>query len=198
MPSTMFSPSPAGGRDLPGVLVPAARHDPERDARKAAQTRARAERAAARAAARAIPPQTDAAYAHLSLEDLRQARGLIAEEEDRLGYWQRILSTRQDAMRGEGADLDLDRLRPALSAGRLHSARSVITRLCHAELPALPELGLLWMDPEAPEAGAVLHRVAAELGAYRDALAALLRALTHELIARYRLEPTACLAVLPG
>ena len=194
--STTFAELPSGDA-LGAELVALVECEKERAARKAVQARARAERASARAAARAIPPEVDGAYAHLALSELRAARQLVAEEEERLGYWQRILATRQDALRGEGSDLDMERLRPALSAGRMHSARSAIGRVCGTALPALPDLGLLWVDPDAGDADAILTDVAGGLAAYRDALASRLKSITQELIARYRMSPADCLALLP-
>jgi hypothetical protein len=92
----------------------------------------------------------------------------------------------------------MERLRPALSAGRMHSARSAIGRVCGAPLPALPDLGLLWVDPDASDADAILTEVAGSLALYRDALAGRLKSVTQELIARYRMSPADCLALLPA
>jgi hypothetical protein len=186
-----------GDAALSDTLVSLLQHEDEKTARKAAQAKARAERAAARAAARAIPPECDDAYEHLALAALRSHRQDVAEAEERLGYWQRIAMTRLEALRGESADLDMVRMRPALVAGGLAESHSKVERTLPGALPATPDLLPLFVELDAPGAPEALNAVAASIGGYREALASLTKAATRELIARYRLAPTECLNVLP-
>jgi hypothetical protein len=183
--------------DLRDTLVTLLQQEDEKAARKAAQAKARATRAAARAAARAIPPERADAYKHLSLAALREHRQDVAEAEERLGYWQRIAMTRLEALRGEAADLDMVRMRPALIAGGLAVSHAKVERTLPGSLPITPDLHPLFIALDADDAPTALDTVAREIGSYRDALAGLTKAATRELIARYRLAPAECLNVLP-
>ncbi len=165
--------------------------------RKAMQASARAVRAAARAAARAIPPERSDQFTHLSLDGMRTYRQLVVREEERVGYWQRVVSARLDALRGVGADVDTDHLRPALESQQLAAGREVVVHAAHAILPPLPTLDALWLASDDPTALARVAETGAGLAAYREGLAEQVRAATHELIARYRLTPGACLTALP-
>jgi hypothetical protein len=153
---------------------------------------------ATRAAAYAILPERHQRFAGLSLEGLRTYRQTLAEEGERLSYQEAILSARLEAARGERADVDLRLLRPAAANARLHSARTRLGLATGEDLPLLPDLGLLWVDPADPEAAATLIAAADQLTEYREELRSRLRAATRELIARYRHRPKECFSLLPA
>lgn len=171
----------------------------ERDklARKSAQAAARAVRAAARSAARAVPPQRDATFAHLSLDGIRAYRQTIGHEAEQVAYWQRVVNTRLDAVRGQGGDVDVAHLRPALIADRVRSARLLIGEVTGTPLPELDSLDQIWVEPTGPAAETTLSAVAGQLERYHRELSARSRAATFELIARYRQTPHDCLSALP-
>jgi hypothetical protein len=195
-------PTPQTAQDAGSILGAeiAAMVARERDKaeRKTAQASARAVRAAARAAARAIPPERSDQFTHLSLDGMRTYRQLVVREEERVGYWQRVVTARLDALNGIGADVDTDHLRPALESQQLAAGREVVVGAAHAILPPLPTLDALWLAAEDPTALARVTETGAGLTAYREGLAEQVRAATHELIARYRQTPGACLTALPA
>lgn len=167
-------------------------------ARKTAQAAARATRAAARAAARAIPPERSDQFGHLTLDGVRAYRHLVVREEERVGYWQRVVTARLESLRGLGTDVDTAHLRPALERQDLAGGRRVVLAAAHAILPELPTLDALWLDRADAATALAVARTQEELAAYREALATQVRAATQELIARYRQTPGECLSALPA
>ena len=155
-------------------------------------------------------PERDAAYAHLTLEGLRAYRSTLAEEENRVSYWRRILQARLDVLRagmvgGSARPVDTASLRPVLTDARVGAGRRVLVDvLPAADMPPLPQLAQLWdqqVDP-ADTAAAEQHeqalaRAERELSDYRAALHRRIAEATGELIARYRESPTLCLSALP-
>ena len=186
------------GAALGAEIAALVAREQEKAEKKAAQAAARAVRAAARAAARAIPPELSDQFAHLSLGAIRTYRTVVAREEERVGYWQRVLGTRLEAVRGNGHDVDVERLRPGLESQDLGAGREQIVAVAGALLPALPDLGAVWVDASDPGAESALAAAAAGVEAYREGLISQVRAATQELIARYRYAPDECLTALPA
>jgi hypothetical protein len=155
-------------------------------------------------------PSVSGEYEHLTLEALRSYRSALQTEEGKVSYWRRILQARLDVVRGgrfQGGTgtLDAAALRPVLTAQRVTSLRNALVEVVPVhDFPPLPDLADLWerqVDPADADAQADLETdlTAAEqqLSTYRTALHVRLGDATAELIARYRGEPTLCLAVLP-
>jgi hypothetical protein len=166
--------------------------------RKAVQAAARAARATARAAARAVPPERSDQFGHLTLDGVRSYRHLVVREEERVGYWSRVVAARLESLRGTGTDVDTTHLRPALERQDLAGGRTVVLATAHAILPELPTLDALWLDRDAPGTEDAVAETNAQLTAYREGLATQIRAATAELIARYRQTPGECLTALPA
>ncbi len=159
-----------------------------------------------RAAARQTPTRSDA-FSHLSIEDLRAYRQALADEENRVSYWRRIIQARLDVVRaGEAGAVRVDNLRNVLAEARINSGRRVlITVLPVEDIPPLPDLAKLW--EREPKPGDATHNEALardlagaeiQLSAYRAALHRRITGATSELIARYREDPSLCLLALPA
>ena len=155
-------------------------------------------------------PERDEAYAHLSLEGLRAYRAKLAEEENRVSYWRRILQARLDVLRasmagGTARPIDTAALRPVLTDARVGAGRRVLVDvLPAADMPPLPQLEQLWDQqvdptdvPAAEKHERALARAERELSDYRAALHRRIAEATGELIARYRETPSLCLSALP-
>ncbi len=157
-----------------------------------------------RPAPRSVPERSPA-YEHLSLEALRGYRQALDEEENRVSYWRRILQARLDVLvAGSSGKVDLAALRPVLAETRPGARRpAALTAVVDPATPPLPDLAALWeQDPGEDDAAraeleAALAQAEVELSAYRTSLHERIAEATHELIARYREEPTLCLSVLP-
>lgn len=152
------------------------------------------------------PVDTDRLRA-FTLPELRDYRRRLGLEEQRVSYWRRLVQARLDiaaAGRFEAA-LGPKQIAAALGACyRSGGRQAAIPIEPFDDLPPLPDLVQLWSTPLAPhgaeEDSPVIHALAeAEmmLSHYRSALHRRLDAATRELIRRYRLDPTACLEVLP-
>lgn len=153
-------------------------------------------------------PVLSEAYAHLSVEGLREYRRALTDEEHRVSYWRRILQGRLDlvasGMTGKG--VDHERLTPLLTTQRVGAGRRALNSVLHADggIPPLPLLEELWERRVAPddETGRAtfeddLRLAEQQLSAYRSALHARIGEATGELIARYRERPDLCLTALP-
>jgi hypothetical protein len=147
-----------------------------------------------------------AEFAHLSLAELREYRLTLTEEEGRVSYWRRVIQARLDLVRSyTGGGTRNDNLRDVLSGMNTWSSRGALaTFVGDIDMPALPNLALLWSrDPEPGgterNQGLELELAAAEtqLSAYRQILHDQLAAATEDLIARYREQPALCLVALP-
>lgn len=157
-------------------------------------------------AARPVPVR-DGAFAHLSIDALRDYRKALTDEEGQVSYWRRILQARLDVVQaGTGArELDTARLRPVLSTERVGAGRRALVEvLAVDDIPPLPSLAELWERrvPHDDVAGraAFEHDLGAaevELSTYRSALHRRIGDATNELIARYREQPGLCLSALP-
>jgi len=147
------------------------------------------------------------AFAHLTLDALREYRRSLGEEEGKVSYWRRILQARLDVVEsGTGTrPVDAAVLRPLLSSERVGAGRRALTEvLALDDVPPLPSLGELWDRQVSPsdEAGTAalsqdLRLAEAQLSSYRTALHQRIGEATGELIARYREDPELCLSALP-
>ena len=175
---------------------------------------AKARRAARKAARAAIPPpERDHAYDHLGLDQLRELRARLGDEETKVAYWRRIVAGRLEAVRAGATD----REPVADLTGVLHEADTALDRLEHLDvsdvsavstlggLAPLPDLAEVWsrrVDPADELAVARLasdlQTAATDLDTYRDEVLRRAEHITRELIARYREQPLLALQTLPG
>jgi hypothetical protein len=153
-------------------------------------------------------PVLSEAYAHLSIEALREYRRALSDEEDRASYWRRILQARLDLVASgiTRPGVDHARLTPLLTTRRVGAGRRALTAVVHSDggIPPLPLLEELWQrqvgaDDATGRAAFErdLRTAEQQLSAYRSALHDRIGEATGELIARYREAPTLCLTVLP-
>ena len=153
-------------------------------------------------------PVLSQAYAHLSVEGLREYRQALSDEEHRVSYWRRILQARLDLVASGTTckGIDHERLTPLLATERVGAGRRALSSVVHSDddIPPLPLLEELWERQVGPhdEAGRLAFeddlRVAEQqLSAYRAALHDRIGQATGELIARYRESPGLCLTALP-
>lgn len=158
-------------------------------------------------ASRAMEPES-ADIGALALPALREYRHRLEAEEDRVSYWRRLVHARLDLLAAEAASdhtLGLSDLVRVLGDTGSGATRQALVSVRAAEpLPELPELAEMWatdVDPrdadEVADAVARLNRAEQQLTAYRRALHQRIDEATAELIARYRENPTAALAVIP-
>ena len=116
---------------------------------------AKARRAARKAARAAIPPpERDHAYDHLGLDQLRELRARLGDEETKVAYWRRIVAGRLEAVRAGATDREpvADLTLPCLGDGpdvRLAGLRGAPTVInlwaswctpCRDELPLFADL----------------------------------------------------------
>jgi hypothetical protein len=190
-----------------GTIVTSTTTPPQGDQLDQRAAEAKARRAARKAARAAIPPPTrDAQYDHLSLDDLRQIRTELGEEETRVSYWRRVIQARLDIVRTHITDGD-----PVADLTRvLTDSRGSRQRLAHLDavpvddIPPLPDLAEVWSrqvarDDAVGTARLVrdLERAEHDLSAFRSDLHHRMDHVTNELIARYREEPLLALQALP-
>ncbi|HSE09748.1 MAG TPA: hypothetical protein VLB29_13875 [Nocardioidaceae bacterium] len=145
----------------------------------------------------------------LSLSALRSYRRKLADEEDRVSYWRRLVHARIDVLEAETSaegPLSLETLARVLGDTGAGRTRTALVRVRPADpLPELPVLGEMWVtevDPGDPEvvAAAVerLRTAEQQLTTYRNALHKRIDEATAELIARYRENPSSALVALRG
>ncbi len=153
-------------------------------------------------------PVLSEAYAHLSVDGLREYRRALTDEEHRVSYWRRILQARLDLVASGTTrrGVDHDRLTPLLTTQRVGAGRRALSAVTQADgdIPPLPLLEELWERQVEPgdDAGREafehdLRLAEHELSAYRAALHDRIGQATGELIARYRESPDLCLSALP-
>jgi hypothetical protein len=177
-------------------------HRPERGGLRAVPTPAPRRKGERRPA-----PSLSPAYAHLSVEDLRASRAALADEENKVSYWRRILQARLDVVvSGTAARaVEHERLAPVLATERISAGRAALVQVLPVDgIPPLPRLGELWdrqvaTDDELGRAAFAhdLQAAEGEPSAYRSALHERIAEVTGELIARYREDPSLCLSALP-
>jgi Rad3-related DNA helicase len=149
----------------------------------------------------ASPPD---AWGDLSLADLRQYRRQLAEEEEKISYWRRLVHARIDVLEAEAhheRPLRLEELIRVLGDTGAGRTRSALVNVRAAEdLPELPVLHDMWvteLDPNdhdrVAEAVRLLRAAEVQLTDYRRALHQRLDQATKELIARYREDPRSAL-----
>lgn len=144
------------------------------------------------------------AWAALTLDELRLYRRRLAEEEERISYWRRLVHARIDVLEAEAhheRPLRLDELIRVLGDTGTGRSRTALVNVRAADpLPELPVLEDMWvteLDPNDTDAVAEatrrLRAAENQLTDYRRALHERLDDSTAELIARYRQNPTAAL-----
>lgn len=147
--------------------------------------------------------------ADLSLSALRVYRRKLADEEDRVSYWRRLVHARLDLLAAETStegQLSLATLARVLGDTGAGRTRTALVRVRAAEpLPELPVLEEMWVtevDPRDPEALAAaverLRTAERQLTSYRNALHQRIDEATSELIVRYRADPKSALVALRG
>ncbi len=152
-------------------------------------------------------PERHSSFDHLSIGDLRAYRAALAEEENRVSYWRRIIQARLDVVRAGDTDgARVENLGNVLAEARLNGGRQVLVTVSQAEdIPPLPDLAGLWERERRPGDDAHNETLArdlssaeVQLSAYRTALHRRISGSTDELIARYREDPGLCLVALPA
>jgi hypothetical protein len=141
---------------------------------------------------------------HLSLADVRLYRRRLAEEEEKISYWRRLVHARIDVLEAESQHdrpLRLEELIRVLGDTGTGRTRSALVNVRAAEdLPELPVLKDMWvteLDPhdtkDVADAIRRLRSAEEQLTEYRRALHQRLDKVTAELIARYREDPLSAL-----
>lgn len=149
-------------------------------------------------------PSPDGRALHeVSLTELRAYRTRLREEEERASYWRRLLHARLDLLEAgsTSGSVELDDLARILGDTGSGATRTALLHVRAAdELPELPVLGEVWINPtddgERAEALTRLRGAEGQLTAYRSALHARIDEATAELIRRYREQPSAALVAL--
>ena len=145
------------------------------------------------------------AWDELTLPEVRLYRRRLADEEEKISYWRRLVHARIDVLEAEAhheRPLRLDELIRVLGDTGTGRARTALVDVRAADdLPELPVLHDMWvteLDPhdksEVAEAVERLRSAEHQLTDYRRALHERLDASTRELIARYRDNPVSALA----
>lgn len=145
--------------------------------------------------------------ADLGLQALRAYRRQLADEEDRVSYWRRLVHARLDVLAAEASQdgpLGLGTLARVLGDTGAGRTRTALVRVRAAEpLPDLPVLEEMWVtevDADDPVAVAAaverLQRAERQLTSYRRALHQRIDEATTELIERYRRDPASALVAL--
>ncbi len=146
-------------------------------------------------------------WADLSLDGLRGYRRRLADEEERVSYWRRLVHARIDVLEAEAhheRPLQIDELVRVLGDTGQGRGRTALVSVHTAEpLPELPILQEMWvteLDPNDAEAVADAVRrlrvAEKQLTDYRRALHDRLDQATKELISRYREDPASSLVAL--
>jgi hypothetical protein len=149
----------------------------------------------------AAPPDS---WTQLSLADLRHYRRQLADEEEKISYWRRLVHARIDVLEAEShheRPLRIEELVRVLGDTGAGRTRTALVNVRAAEdLPELPVLHDMWvteLDPnDKQEVEAAIGRLRAaesQLTEYRKALHGRLDEATSELIARYRENPSSAL-----
>ncbi len=140
----------------------------------------------------------------LSLKELRAYRRKLADEEEKISYWRRLVHARIDVLEAEAhheRPLRLDELIRVLGdTGSGRTRNALVSVRAADDLPELPVLADMWvteLDPhdtdEVAEALRRLRAAESQLTDYRRALHERLDASTNELIDRYRRDPASAL-----
>lgn len=144
------------------------------------------------------------AWHDLSLDELRAYRRRLADEEERVSYWRRLVHARIDVLKAEAHNaraLTIEELVRVLGDTGTGGGRSSLVSLHASEpLPDLPVLEEMWvtkLDPGDKEAVADaierLNIAEKQLTDYRRALHERLDHASAELISRYHDNPASAL-----
>jgi hypothetical protein len=144
------------------------------------------------------------AWSSLTLDELRLYRKRLAEEEEKISYWRRLVHARLDVLEAEAyheRPLHLDELIRVLGDTGAGRTRTALVNVRAADpLPDLPVLEDMWvteLDPhDAPAIAEAISRLRSaerQLTEYRRALHEQLDGATAELIDRYRTDPSSAL-----
>lgn len=145
----------------------------------------------------------------LSLTALRAYRRKLADEEDRVSYWRRLVHARMDLLEAERStegELSVEKLARVLGDTGAGRTRTALVRVRAAEpLPELPVVEEMWVTEVDPTDRAALtsamdrlRTAEQQLTSYRNALHQRIDEATAELILRYRENPSSALAALRG
>jgi hypothetical protein len=145
----------------------------------------------------------------LSLAALRAYRRKLADEEDRVSYWRRLVHARMDLLEAEKStegELSLETLARVLGDTGAGRTRTALVSVRAAEpLPELPVLEEMWVTEVDPSDSAAitsalqrLRTAEQQLTSYRNALHQRIDEATAELIVRYREDPSRALVALRG
>jgi hypothetical protein len=148
------------------------------------------------------------ALIRLDLCELREYRGQLEAEEDKVSYWRRLVHARIDVLEAESRSehpLTLADLVRALGDTGTGHARRALVRIRPAEpWPELPVLAEMWTTDTNPNdtvgitrALRKLRAAEGQLTAYRHVLHERIDESTRELILRYRADPAKALVLLP-
>ena len=151
-----------------------------------------------------VAPPPDA-WEAVSLQELRVYRRGLAEEEEKISYWRRLVHARIDVLEAGSRyerPLTLEELIRVLGDTGTGRARRALAHVRVADaLPEIPVLHDMWatevdLDNTAKLAEAITGLRSAEhqLTDYRRALHERLDAATAELIVRYKAVPERALA----
>ncbi len=172
---------------------------PEMPARMAARQR--------RARAYAQAPEMLAEYDDMSLDDLRQLRMRLTEQEGQISYWRRILQARLDLL-VDGTThhgVTVDGLNRVLSEQLGRPARKAMLNIQPPEgAPPMAGLEGLWdrvIDPTVTDQSrliADLQEAEERLSESRRVLHERIDTVTAQLVGRYRIDPMLALSALPS
>lgn len=152
------------------------------------------------------PPELDPAYAALTLDDLRDLRKELGDEEARVSYWRRIIQARIDLLTKGASDGDLvERLTVVLAeSGAVHRRLANLSVRPAEDIEALPDLHTLWTRLVDTADEAAIESFILELQDAEQTLSGMRREIhqrldeaTGQLIARYRQDPAQALSALP-
>ena len=143
-------------------------------------------------------------WSDLSLDELRSYRRRLADEEERVSYWRRLVHARIDVLVAEAhheRPLTIKELVRVLGDTGSGQGRNALVSVHAAEpLPDLPVLEEMWvteLDPNdtaaVQEAIERLRTAERQLTDYRKALHERLDTATETLIERYREDPASAL-----
>ncbi|MEI2641645.1 MAG: hypothetical protein V9G10_04770 [Candidatus Nanopelagicales bacterium] len=140
----------------------------------------------------------------LSLDDLRQVRQQLTDEESRVSYWRRLFQARLD-MLTDSDEAETTDVRRVLQDASYAPRRWQALGLHPADIDtSMPEAQELWSrvvdlhDEVQREAYThLLQQMEASLSRNRRALHSQIDLVTHELIQRYKANPALALTALP-
>lgn len=142
-------------------------------------------------------------YARMSMPELRAIKQELTDHETQVSYWRRLVQARIDLLEQGGGPLDVERISRLLAdAPSAHRRISKLLLVEGDEVPPLPMLSGLWgrvpsTSEDTQEYVKDLREAEKQLSSYRRALFGAIDAVHAELIARYRVDPSLALDLLP-